>query len=47
VSIVSGLGDGLDENAIKAVRRTVFLPQVGKGGVQTVFSPMEVSFNIR
>jgi TonB family protein len=47
VSIVSGLGDGLDENAIKAVRRTVFLPQVGKGGFQTVFSPMEVSFNIR
>jgi TonB family protein len=47
VSVVSGLGDGLDENAIKAVRQTVFLPQIGKGGFETVSRPMDVSFNIR
>jgi TonB family protein len=47
VRIVSGLGDGLDENAVKAVRQTVFLPQIGKGGFETVSRPMEVSFNLR
>ena len=47
VKIASGLGDGLDENAVKAVRQTVFLPQIGKGGFETVSRPMDVSFNLR
>jgi TonB family protein len=46
VKIVQGLGFGLDENAIDAVRRSIFLPAVKEGRFVSVRSPMTMSFNL-
>lgn len=47
VKVVSGLKDGLDEKAIKAVRETLFLPSVKDEMFVTVWKPLQVEFNIR
>jgi TonB family protein len=47
VKIVQGLGFGLDENAAKAARRSIFLPAVKDARFVTVRVPMTLSFSIR
>jgi TonB family protein len=47
VLIVAGLKDGLDEQAIKAVRETIFLPAVKDGMFVTTWNPVDVDFNVR
>jgi TonB family protein len=47
VKVVSGLKDGLDEQAIKAIRETIFLPSVKDGMFVTIWTPLQVEFNLR
>ncbi len=47
VKVVSGLKDGLDEQAIKATRETLFLPGVKDGMFVAVWMPLWVEFNLR
>lgn len=47
VKVVSGLKDGLDEQAVKATRETLFLPGVKDGMFVTVSMPLWVEFNLR
>jgi len=47
VKVVSGLGDGLDEQAIKAVRQTIFLPGVKDGMFVTIWKMPFVEFDLR
>lgn len=47
VKVISGLKDGLDEQAIKATRETLFLPGVKDGMFVTIWRPLYVEFNIR
>jgi TonB family protein len=47
VKVVSGLKDGLDEQAIQAIRRTIFLPSVKDGVFVTVTQMSQTEFNIR
>lgn len=47
VKVVSGLKDGLDEQAIKATRETLFLPGVKDGMFVTVWMPLYIEFNLR
>jgi hypothetical protein len=37
VTVVAGLKDGLDEQAIKAVRKTIFIPAI-KDGISTTLT---------
>lgn len=45
VKIVQGLGHGLDENAIEAARKSIFLPAVKDGKFVSVRLPMTMSFS--
>jgi TonB family protein len=47
VKVVSELKDGLDEQAIKATRETLFLPGVKDGMFVTIWTPLSVEFNLR
>jgi TonB family protein len=47
VKVVSGLKDGLDEQAIKVTRETLFLPGVKDGMFVTIWIPLSVEFNLR
>lgn len=47
VKVVSGLKDGLDEQAVKATRETLFLPGVKDGMFVTLWMPLYVEFNLR
>lgn len=47
VKVVSGLGDGLDEQAIKAIRRIIFLPRVKDGMFVTISKMLHAEFNLR
>jgi TonB family protein len=47
VKVVSGLKDGLDEQAIEATRETLFLPGVKDGVFVTIWRPLYVEFNLR
>jgi len=46
VEVVKGLDPGLDQNAIEAARRTVFLPRVKDRKFVPFLMPMTMSFNI-
>jgi TonB family protein len=47
VLVVAGLKDGLDEQAIKAVREIIFLPAVKDGMFVTKWTPVDMGFSIR
>jgi TonB family protein len=47
VKVVSGLKDGLDEQAIKAIRQTIFLPSVKDGIFVTIIQMSQTEFNVR
>lgn len=47
VKVFSGLGDGLDEQAIKAMRQIIFLPRVKDGMFVTILKELQVEFNLR
>jgi TonB family protein len=47
IEVIQKLGDGLDDQAIKAIRRLVFLPPVRNGQFVTITKPAEVEFNLR
>jgi TonB family protein len=47
VRIISGLGYGLDEVAIKAIREMVFLPAVKDGVFTTVWTSADIEFDLR
>lgn len=47
VKVVSGLKDGLDEQAVKVTRETLFLPGVKDGMFVTIWLPLSVEFNLR
>jgi TonB family protein len=47
VEVVSGLKDGLDEQAIKTTRETIFLPGVKDGMFVTIWRTLYVEFNLR
>lgn len=47
VKVVSGLKDGLDEQAIKVTRETLFLPAVKNGMFVTIWTTADVEFNLR
>jgi len=47
VRVVKGLGYGLDDKAVEAVRQMVFLPAVISGTLATVSTPIEVTFNLQ
>jgi TonB family protein len=47
VKVVRGVGYGLDEKAIEAVRQMVFLPAVNSGRLTTVSKTIEVAFNLK
>jgi TonB family protein len=46
VKILKGLGYGLDEMAIEAVRQMVFLPAVGSGRLINISKPIVVTFTL-
>jgi TonB family protein len=46
VKVVQGLGSGLDEKAVEAARKTVFLPAVKDARFVSVRVPMTMSFSI-
>jgi TonB family protein len=46
VKVVSGLGFGLDEKAVAAARKIVFLPAIKDGAFVNMPSNLEYSFNI-
>lgn len=47
VKVLSGLGNGLDEKAVEAARRMVFLPAMKDGQFVPFWLPVEMTFNIR
>ena len=47
VNVVTGLGDGLDEQAIKTIRQIVFLPGVKDGMFVTISKVTQAEFNLR
>jgi TonB family protein len=47
VTVVTGLKDGLDEQAIKAVRQTIFIPAVKDGTFVTKWTSVDADFNLR
>ena len=47
VKVEEGLGDGLDEEAIKVIRQTIFLPSVKEGMFVTTWKVMRSEFHIR
>lgn len=47
VNVIRGLGDGLDEQAIKAVQHTIFLPSVKDGMFVTTTKMMQADFALR
>jgi TonB family protein len=47
VKVVNGLKDGLDEQAIKAMRQTIFLPGVKDGIFVTVIQMSQAEFNLK
>jgi TonB family protein len=47
VMVLAGLKDGLDEEAIKAVRETIFLPAVKDGMFVTKWNAVDLDFSIR
>ena len=47
VNVVRGLGHGLDEQAIAAVRKTLFLPAIKDGKLITLRQTVEVEFSRR
>jgi TonB family protein len=47
VKVISGLGYGLDEAAIKAVREMIFLPAVKDGEFTTAWTPVYLDFGSR
>ena len=47
VTVVTGLKDGLDEQAIKAVRQTMFIPAVKDGTFVTKWTSVDADFNLR
>jgi TonB family protein len=47
VKVVNGLKDGLDEQAIKAMRQTIFLPGVKDGIFVAVIQMSQAEFNLR
>ena len=46
IKVLNGLGYGLDEKAIEAVSKIVFLPSIVDGQFQTIRSPIRVSFSL-
>jgi len=46
VDVVRGLGFGLDEKAVEATRKIVFLPAIKDGAFVTMSSRLEYTFNI-
>lgn len=47
VKVVTGLGDGLDEEAIKAIRQIIFLPGVKDGMFVTTLRVLKAEFHLR
>jgi len=47
VKVVKGIGNGLDENAVKAIRKTIFLPAVKDGIFLTVTKSPQAEFDVR
>jgi TonB family protein len=47
VTVVRGLGDGLDEKAVEAVRRMVFLPATKDRVFVTFYVPVDADFSLR
>lgn len=47
VKVVTGLGDGLDEQAIKAIRQIIFLPGVKDGMFVTIMRVLQAEFHLR
>ncbi|HXF39179.1 MAG TPA: energy transducer TonB [Blastocatellia bacterium] len=47
VRVVSGLGDGLDEQSIKVIRQTIFLPRVKDGMFVTELKMLYTEFSLR
>jgi TonB family protein len=47
VKVVRGIGYGLDENAVKAIRKIIFLPAVKDGVFLTVTKSPQAEFNVR
>jgi TonB family protein len=46
VSIIRGLGSGLDENAVRAARQVLFLPAVKDGAFVKIRASLEFTFNL-
>lgn len=46
VQVMSGLGYGLDENAVKAIRQMIFLPAIKDGAFLTVSRTAYAEFNL-
>lgn len=47
VKVLSPLGGGLDEKAVEAARRMVFLPAMKEGKFVPFWMPVEMTFNLR
>ena len=47
MTIINGLADGLDDEAIRAMNQTIFLPSVKDGKFVTTWTTAEADFNLR